>query len=237
MLHVKKFYTSLRLVTLAFLAGLLLTGCASIPSADVQTFSTGVSTAKSQTDTAFQAVTDLTSESIIDYAAAQPTLKDADFLPVLDPQAIATWDNVFSGLAKYAQNLVLLTSPNLTKDYQDAVVNLATEVKQVGSDLKSQPLIADSPSSSPSLAAAFTELGSLLLRAKGQHDAKVILLQSDPTVRVIFTTMAETLAPRPTICAGPSTPTGNSAKPPSRWRSWKPSLPTGAPSPHSTPVS
>lgn len=187
----KRLLVDTRGAALALLSAFLLAGCASIPSADVQTFSTGVSAAKSQTDTAFQGVTDLASEAIVDYAAAQPTLSDTNFLPVLDPQSIAIWDEVFSALQKYSQNLVLLTSPDLTKDYQDAVVNLAAQVKQAGDDLKGQQMTADGPS--PSLAAAFTELGSLMLSAKAQHDARGVLLQADPGVRRIFTTMAEAI--------------------------------------------
>jgi hypothetical protein len=187
----KRLIAGVRGLTLALLGTFLLAGCASIPSADVQTFSTGVSAAKSQTDTAFQGVTDLASEAMVDYAAAQPTLNDSNFLPILDAQSIATWDEVFSALQKYSQNLILLTSPDLTKDYQDAVVNLATQVKQAGDEMKGQQMAASVPS--PSLAAAFTELGSLLLSAKAQHDARGVLLQADPTVRTVFTTMADAI--------------------------------------------
>jgi hypothetical protein len=175
------------------LLALLLAGCSSLPPTNVESFSSGVSAARNQTTLAFQAVTDLTSQSIIDYAAAQATLTDSNFLPVLPPESVATWDAAFAGLQKYSQNLVLLISPNLTKGYEDAVANLAAQVKQTGDDLKSQKLISSEPSLSPSLAAAFTELSSLILRAKAQHDARVILTQSDPAIRQIFTTMAEAI--------------------------------------------
>jgi len=175
------------------LATVLLSGCASAPNSGVQTFSKGVSIAKEQTDTAFQAVTDLTGDSIIDYATSQPTLNDASFQPVLDPQSIAVWDNVFSALGKYAQSLTLLTSPDVTTQYENAVVNLAGEVKQAGSDLQNQKLISSSPQVPASFAAAFTELGDLLLRAKAEHDAKRIISQADPTIRSILTTMADTI--------------------------------------------
>ncbi|HWX20680.1 MAG TPA: hypothetical protein VN578_12340 [Candidatus Binatia bacterium] len=179
---------SIRVYSWLFL--LLAAGCASLPPSNVETFSSGVTAARNQTTLAFQAVTDLTSQSIIDYAAAQATLTDSNFLPVLPPDSVATWDAAFGGLQKYSQNLVLLTSPNLAKDYEDAVANLAAQVKQTGDELKSQKLIASEPALSPSLAAAFTELSSLLLRAKAQHDARVILLRSDPVIRQIFTNMA-----------------------------------------------
>jgi hypothetical protein len=178
-----------RWVSLSLLA-VLLVGCKTIQPSGVTNFAAGVSAAKGQTSLAFQGVTDLTSEAIIDFAASQSTLTDNSFLPVLDPASLAVWDKVFAALQKYAQNLALLTSPNLTKDYEDGVVNLATEVQQVGADLKKQKMISEVPSLSPSLAGAFTELGDLLLRAKARHDAKEVLSQTDPTIKTIFTTMA-----------------------------------------------
>src|SRR5690348_4356147 len=77
-----------------------LYGCATVPNSGVQTFATGVATAKSQTTTAFQAVTDVTSQTIIDFAANQPTLTDTNFLPVLDPKSLAVWDQVFFRVAE-----------------------------------------------------------------------------------------------------------------------------------------
>src|SRR5205814_6641869 len=145
----------LRLIVLFPLSALLLAGCASVPPSNFESFSSGVSAARNQTTTAFQAVTDLTSDSIIDYAAAQATLNDTNFLPVLPPESVGSWDAAFGGLQKYAQNLVLLNSANLTKDYEEAVANLAVQVQQTGDDLKSQKLISSEPSLSPSLAAAF----------------------------------------------------------------------------------
>jgi hypothetical protein len=179
-------------VSISLLA-VLLAGCRTIQPTGVANFSAGVSAAKGQTSLAFQGVTDLTSESIIDFAASRPTLADTNFLPVLDPASLAVWDQVFSVLQQYAQNLAVLTSPNLTKDYEDGVVSLATQVKQVGEHLKSQKMISEVPSLSPSLSAAFTELGDLLIRAKAQHDAKAVSSHTDPTIKSIFTTMSDAI--------------------------------------------
>ena len=175
------------------LLAVLLAGCRTIQPTGVANFAAGVSAAKGQTSLAFRGVTDLTSEAIIDFAASQPTLTDDSFLPVLDPASLAVWDKVFTALQKYAQNLALLTSPDLTKGYEDGVANLATEVQQAGADLKKQKMIPEVPSLSPSLAEAFTELGGLLLRAKAQHDAKAVLSQTDPIIKAIFTTMADAI--------------------------------------------
>jgi hypothetical protein len=64
----KKHLWYLRLGCLSLLATLFV-GCSTIQPTNVATFSAGVSAVKSQTSLAFQAVTDLTSDSIIDYAA------------------------------------------------------------------------------------------------------------------------------------------------------------------------
>lgn len=189
-----KFLKTPRLIaTLVAVILSLLAGCSSMQNSSFQTFSSGISSAKSQTDLAFQAVTDLTSQSIIEYAAAQAKLSDTNFLPVLDPESIAVWDSAFSALQKYSQSLVLLTSPTLTKDFEDAAVGLASEVKQAGDDLKSQKVFSQPLPNSPSFAAAFTELGDLLLRAKAQHDVKAALLQADPAVKQILNAMAEAI--------------------------------------------
>jgi hypothetical protein len=186
-------FRDLKHLVAAAWVSLALTGCVSVPTANVETFSTGVSAAKSQTSIAFKATTDLTSDAIIDYAAAQPTLNEKAFFSVLDSKSIAVWDKTFSALEKYCQNLILLDSTDSIKGYQDAAVNLATEVQQVGENLKSQQLIAANPSISPSLAAAFTDLGGLLLHSKAQHDLKKILAQTDPTIRKIMGTMADAI--------------------------------------------
>ena len=179
-----------RVFALSAFTVLLLAGCKSLPPGDVESFSTSVSATRNQTSLALQAVTDLTSQSIIDYAAAQATLTDANFQPVLPPESVATWDAAFAGLQRYSQNLVLLTSPNLTKGYEDAMGNLATALQQTGDDLRGMKPVAAEASLAPSLATAFTELSSVLLRLKAQHSARVIIRESNRTIRQILTDMA-----------------------------------------------
>src|SRR6266481_6670929 len=98
-----------RTVLLWTAIALLLAGCSSIPSDKLAAFSQGVTTAKTQADTAFTAVNTLTSGAIIDYAASQPTLIDKNFYEVLDSTSVAKWDRVFAALEKYNQSLILLT--------------------------------------------------------------------------------------------------------------------------------
>src|ERR1039457_2395719 len=84
-----------RTVLFAAATVFLLASCSSIPSDKLATFSQGVTTAKTQADTAFTAVNTLTSSAIIDYAAQQDTLKDDNFFQVLDPDPLTSWDKAF----------------------------------------------------------------------------------------------------------------------------------------------
>jgi len=174
---------------------LAVTGCSTTDTNRLESFSLGVAAVKAQTSQAFQGVTDLTSDAIIDFAARQPTLKEANLVVVLDEESVAAWDRAFAALEKYSQNLLLLTSPDLTKDYKDSAVSLAGEIKTTGEKLKDANLTPSAPEVSAFLSTAFTKLGDLLLRAKAQSDAKTILTSTDPTVREIFVRMADAIDP------------------------------------------
>jgi len=88
---------------------------------------------------------------------------------------------------------LLLTSPDLTKDYKDSAANLAGEIKTTGEKLKDAKLTSGAPEVSAFLSTAFSKLGDLLLRAKAGSDAKKILTSTDPTVREIFVRMADAI--------------------------------------------
>src|SRR5439155_12862521 len=45
----------------------------------------------------------------------------------------------------------------------------------------------------PGVAAGFAELGRVLIQVKAQHDARAIMLQTDPAIQAIFTTMASAI--------------------------------------------
>lgn len=185
----------MRYQCLALSVVLAVIGCSSLQPSNIATFSTGVTTARSQASLAFQEVTDLTSEAIIDYAAKQPTLTQANFFAVLDPTAVAAWDRVFSALEKYGHGLMTLTSPDITKDYKDAAVQLAQDIQSTGEKLKEDKLISTAPAVPATLATAFTKLGDVLLRAKANADARLIMTEADPFVRQIFVTMGDVVGP------------------------------------------
>lgn len=172
---------------------LLGVGCRSLNNADVQTFSKGITAAKAETEVSFKGVTDLTSKTIINYAAEQPTLNDANFFVVLSPDATASWDHVFSALEQYGTDLGLLTSQDLTKEYQDSAVNLAQQIQQTGEHLKEAGAFANVPDASPMLATAFTKLGDILLKAHAEHDAMKIMHATDPVIADVFARMASSV--------------------------------------------
>lgn len=180
-----------------FLAALvgLFSSCASVPSDKISAFSTGITTAKSQASTAFAAVNEVTREEVIDYAASQPHLLDENFYDVLDAAALAQTEATFDALEKYCQSLAALTSPDITKEYKSATVELASQINATGAKVKQLGLTSKAPVLSPGVATAFSELGNLLLKAKATADAKKTMRSADPTVARIFHSMADSLDP------------------------------------------
>jgi hypothetical protein len=173
--------------------GLLLAACSSVPSDKLAVFSQGVTTAKTQANTAFTAVNTLTSGVIIDYAAKQDTLSDKNFFAVLDAPSVAKWDQVFSALEKYSQSLILLTSTDITKEYKSATVDLASQINGTSAKLQKEGFTSAAPQLSAGIATAFAELGNVLIKAKASADAKQTIRQLDPAVRTIFNDMADAI--------------------------------------------
>lgn len=180
---------------LSLVAATCLSSCAQIPSDKLTAFSTGITTAKTQATTAFAAVNEVTRDEVIDYAATQTHLRDENFYDVLDPAAIAQTEAAFDGVEKYAQSLIVLTSPDVTKEYKSATVELASQINETGAKVKKLGLASNAPVLSPGVATAFSEIGNLLLKAKATSDAKKTICSADPAVGGIFRTMADSLDP------------------------------------------
>ena len=175
----------LPLVIIAAAASTLI-GCATIPSDKVTSFSSGVSTANTQVNTAFAAVNSLTADEVIDFAASQSKLVDENFYAVLDPTAIGKWNAAFDGLSKYAQSLTVLTSPDLTKDYKKATAALAAQIENTSNKINSAGLSSKAPDLALGIATACADLGNLILKEKAAKDARQIAGKTDPTVARIF---------------------------------------------------
>jgi hypothetical protein len=183
------------LLQIGFLSLLLAltAGCKTVSPPATAAFSTGITAAREQTDLAFKAVNQLASDTILDYAAAQPTLNEKNFFVVLEPESIAAWDRIFGVLEKYSQSLVVLTSPNLTEDYRKSALDLAQQIKDTGEKLRETHVVSEVPALSPSLSTAFTKVGEILLQAKAQADARRILRETDPHIRQAFVQMADAI--------------------------------------------
>jgi hypothetical protein len=169
------------------------TSCRTIPREDIAAFASGVSQAKEQTGVTFRTLNELSRESLINYVVTQPTLNDKLFVVVLDAESVANWERAFAGLEAYAGHLMTLTSANLTKEYREYAVKLAEEMKTTGEALKNAKIIPDAPQVSAPLAASFTKIGEILIRARAQSKAKEILRQVDPEIQRLFANMADAI--------------------------------------------
>jgi hypothetical protein len=180
--------SALKLVV--FFTGLsLVCGCRTVPQDSLASFSTGLTTAKSQSTDTFKIVNDLIADASIDYAAKQPTLTESSFAAGLDDASILVWEQALGELEQYAEYLQSLTSPALAKQFEDESINLSSELMAFGDHLGK----SKAPEISPSLAAGFTELGQLIIRLKGQTAALKVLAESDSEIRHILFTMSDSI--------------------------------------------
>jgi hypothetical protein len=167
----------------------LLTGCSTVDSASATSFGTAATATGQQADTAFAQINTLTSQSIIDNAAQQPTLSSKNFYKVVPHELIASWDSTFTGLTSYAQALNTLSSSANSESTATAVGGLASNIE---SQTKSDTL--------PGLSAAFISVAGALEKAKFGHDAYETAVTTDPDIQTITPKMADEI--------GSSTKTG-----------------------------
>src|SRR6185295_20180494 len=104
-------------------------GCKTIPTDSATAFASGVTAVRSQSKETFSGANDLIADASLDYAASQSTLKEESFAAGLDSESLQAWDQALEKLEKYAQHLQALTSPELTKAFEDEAVNLSGELK------------------------------------------------------------------------------------------------------------
>src|ERR1017187_2464421 len=98
---------------------LLTVGCSTVDQGGAQAFATGVAAAKAQTQTAFDAVVDLTRDGAIEYAVTQDHLTEEALVVVPNGEAVV------EGLAQLiASNQV----PDLLKNKQIYTLDLAALV-------------------------------------------------------------------------------------------------------------
>jgi hypothetical protein len=156
-------------------------------------FASAVTTERAHSQQVFAAVDDLVAESAVDYAAAQPTLSEANFVSGLDQNGLQLWDAAFASLEQYAQHVAALASPDLSKDLEEESVRLGGELQSLGSKLQREGINSEAPRFNPTLAAGITELGSLIIRLKAQADTRRATQEGDPYVRKVFLEMAASI--------------------------------------------
>src|SRR5438105_12483291 len=120
----------------------LCSGCKTIPQDSVTAFSSGINTARTQSQEAFNAVNEMVADTSLDFAATQPHLLESSFAAGLDDESLAAWDQILAKLEKYAQHLQSLTSPDVAKSFDDEAVNLSGELKGFGEHLQQAGVIS-----------------------------------------------------------------------------------------------
>jgi hypothetical protein len=169
------------------------TGCKTMSPAGMEAFSTGATAAKTQSEEAFRAVNELIAEDQLEDAAAATNLTEELFSPVLSADNVAIWDQTLSKLESYGQHLQALTSPELTKSFEDQAQVLGADLQHLGQRLQDSGFVGKAPEISPGLATAVTELGRIILRVKAQHDARRTAVSANPEIGSALRVMADSL--------------------------------------------
>ena len=169
--------------------GLLLftTGCTTVDHGGAQAFSTGVTAARAQTKTAFDAVVTLTRASAVDYAVTQDRLKDEYLKETPDAAAIAAWNEALDPIESYAQRLSSLTAPDAAKGVEDSVGALAAQFNTTATKIDQPGKIT------AGTASAFAEVASALLRARGEKEALGVAAKTDESIRKVLTALADVI--------------------------------------------
>src|SRR6266480_7072843 len=186
-----------RIFLLAFSIGLSAAGCKTIPTTAIETFSAGATAAKTQSEEVFRAVNDLIARDQLDDAVRATNLTEQLFTKVLSPENVGIWDQTFAKLESYAHHLQALTAPELTKSFTEQAETLGTDLQNFGQRLKDAGLAGKAPEISPGIATAVTELGSLIIRAKAQHDARRIVSAANSNIVAALRLMAASLGETP----------------------------------------
>ncbi|HZZ42427.1 MAG TPA: hypothetical protein VFE58_05785 [Tepidisphaeraceae bacterium] len=164
---------------------LIITGCSTIHSENVSQFRQGVAQTHQQLDAAFHDANALAREEEINYllATTRPGITEADVTPALNTDDVAAWDDAFSKIESYASALEMLLSSDQSKQFSDAILALSTDLNSSKTRININPGVA----------AAFTELGTVLIDLKTQTSAKAAMQMADPAIRNTLTQMARAI--------------------------------------------
>jgi hypothetical protein len=171
----------------------LLAGCHSFDAASATTFSTGVSAVRSQTTTAFGALTAITRTAAIDYAADTGELRENELEGVPSPATMNAWNHVLEPVERYAQQLAALGSGGKVADVEGAVGDLARQYNATAAELSATFKLPESPAVAARPVGAVAEVAGAFLRARSAAQAAAVARTADPAVRKILTTLADAI--------------------------------------------
>ena len=179
----------IRCIILFVCTAVLASGCRTIDSNAASTFASTVTTIKSQANGALNAAASLTRDAGVAYVVTRPTLKESDFAETPTAEIISEWDNTLSSIETYALNLSALSSPNISRNFDAAATNLFNQMTVTAKALNTRAL-SSSPQISAGLASGFSELASILIRAKAQATARKVAMAADPAIQDILNLLA-----------------------------------------------
>jgi|CZKI01.1.fsa_nt_gi hypothetical protein len=171
---------------------LLTVGCSTVDQGGAQAFATGVAAAKAQTQTAFDAVVDLTRDGAIEYAVTQDHLTEEALVVVPNAEAVAAWNGALDPIESYAKHLSSLSAPDSAQGVETSLGGLAKQFNATSDSLKSANL-GSAGQIAPGVASAFAEAASALTRIHAQKQAMEVAAQADPEIRKVLTALADAI--------------------------------------------
>jgi hypothetical protein len=137
---------------------------------------------REQSGTTFRGVNNLVREAQLKRAANLPNLRESDFHPGLDAEAIAAWNRALDSLAAYSAALSTLLSPELPAGVGDSTKRLG---ESIAATSKSELF-----TKRPGLASALGKLGTKLASLAASQSAKSIMAETDKDVSEVLDQMA-----------------------------------------------
>lgn len=180
-------------VAVFLMAAALLGGCASsaLDETAVPTLHQGTIAAETQSDTLFRDINSRSRDADAARVLLQaeqpgrslPTLSEADFTPLIEPQTRAQWTAVFEALKSYTGALVRLTDPKLASATDAGLVAVGNQMTRLG---------ASADKVGP-FAGVVGAIGGTLVSAAAERDALAVMRRVDPDFRALTTAMADAL--------------------------------------------
>jgi len=175
----------------------LTVSCATANQTSATAFSTGVTAARAQTQTAFDAIVTTMRAASIDYASKQPMLNEGTVVSVPNAEAVAAWNGVLGPIEHYAQHLSALASGGAATGTEDAIGALAGEFNTVSSSLKSQGGLGKAGQVAVGPASALAAVAGALERARALKQVNELAKATNGEIRGMLTALADAIGASP----------------------------------------